>query len=185
MANHGARDWYRDGVAGHYAAHGDAYRNPHASIIDDAVAIALDRWQLDVSTVLDLAAGAGELTLAIRAVRAAATIVGCDPFTFAAYEAQTRQPCERLSFQDVAAGALGERSFSLVGCSFAMHLCSPSILPTLAITLAQRTPRLLILTPHKRPVIRADWGWRLHDEFVEKRVRVRLYESTLHSPTEA
>lgn len=184
MADGGARDWYRDGVAGHYAAHGEAYRNPHAEIIDEAVAIAIKRWQLNVSAVLDLAAGAGELTLAIRKARPDAALVGSDPFTFAAYEATTGHACERLSFEDVAAGALGERSFSLVGCSFAMHLCPTSILPTLAIALAQQSPQLLIVTPHKRPVIRSDWGWRMHDEFVEQRVRVRLYESSIHSPHE-
>ena len=185
MTKGGARDWYRDGVAGHYAGHGAAYRNPHASIIDDAVAIAIDRWSLDVSSVFDLAAGAGELTLSICSVRPAANVVGADPFTFAAYESQTGQSCERSTFEAIAAGALGERAFSLIGCSFAMHLCPPSVLPTLAIALAQRSTRLLILTPHKRPVLRATWGWRLHDEFVERRVRVRLYESTLHSSPEA
>lgn len=184
MPDGGARDWYRDGVGEHYAAHGADYRNPHAEIIDDAVAIAIERWKLDASNVLDLAAGAGELTLAIRAAAPTATIVGSDPFTFAAYESQTGQPCERWSFEHVAAGVLGDRSFSLVGCSFAMHLAPPSLLPPLAIALAQRSPRLLILTPHKRPAIRSDWGWTPAGEFVERRVRVRLYESTLHSPTE-
>lgn len=182
MKETGARDWYRDGVDHHYASHGESYRNPHAAIIDDAVALAIERWSLDVSNVLDLAAGAGELTLAIRNVRPAAKIVASDPYTFDAYRAQTGEFCKRWSFEDVARGELGLRSFSLVGCSFALHLCLASVLPTLAITLAQRSPTFLILTPHKRPTIREAWGWRLADEFVEQRVRVRRYESTLHSP---
>ena len=180
MADGGSRDWYRDGVAGHYAAHGEAYRNPHAAIIDDAIAIAFGRWPIDASNVLDLAAGAGELTLAIRKVRPDATIVGSDPYTAGAYRAQTGEWCKRWSFDDIARGGLGSHPFSLVGCSFAMHLCPPSVLPTLAIALAQRSPRLLIVTPHKRPTIRPAWGWTLAGELVERRVRVRLYESSLH-----
>lgn len=178
----GARQWYRDGVGEHYATHGASYRNPHASIIVGAVRLAFERFLLDASDALDLSAGAGELTLAIRAARPNASIVATDPYTSAAYESQVGQPCERFSFEQIAAGALRDRRFSLVGCSFAMHLCPPSLLPALAIDLAQRSPQLLILTPHKRPVIRDAWGWRPVGEFVEQRVRVRLYESTLHSP---
>ena len=67
-------------------------------------------------SLLDLAAGAGELTMAICArFRPTATVVGSDPFTFAAYEAQTGQPCERAGpsrTSHVTARSASERSRS-------------------------------------------------------------------------
>jgi len=80
---------------------------------------------------------------------------------------------------EVAAGALRGRRYSLVGCSFAMHLAAESLLPQLCLELAQAAPHLLILTPHKRPTLRPAFGWDLTDEFVHERVRTRLYASRL------
>lgn len=204
MAKHGARDWYEDGVADHYREHGASYRNPHATIIDRCLEVAVARWPLRLEHVLDLAAGAGEFTLALsRATRlppaAGPTqsigiagvrggqdvlpITACDAFTMRAYEAQTGLPCRQLTFEQIAAGALRGGSFALIGCSFAMHLCPPSQLPVLALELSQIGQQLMILSPHKRPIIRDGWGWRLLDSFTEQRVHVRLFESTIDSTT--
>lgn len=56
---------------------------------------------------------------------------------------------EPHSFEDVAAGALAGRNFTLVVCSFALHLLDESWLPALATQLALVSDALLILTPHK------------------------------------
>ncbi len=136
--------------------------------------------------MLDLAAGSGEITLAIRAVPRAdfpqtggATptlrISAIDPFTADAYRARTGLSCEQMTFEQIAEGALRGRSYSLVVCSFAMHLVDASRLPALCWELAQITPQLVILTPHKRPVLRAEWGWTLREEIMQDRVRARLY----------
>jgi len=82
-----------------------------------------------------------------------------------------------LSFEDVAAGALSGRKYSLVVCSFALHLCEPSRLPAVAYQLSLVAPALLILTPHKRPHLREEWGWNLDGEQVVERVRSRFYRS--------
>jgi SAM-dependent methyltransferase len=182
VSDQGARDWYDDGVASHYATHGASYRNPHEPIVNEIVALALARWTIDTYSVLDLCAGSGELTRAIRASHKQATVVGCDPFTFAAYERETGRPCERFDFAAIAGGAFRGRTYTLVGCSFAMHLCAPSLLPQLALELAQIAAHLLILTPHKRPVIHHEWGWQHVGEFVHRRVRSRLYASTMFGP---
>ena len=79
--------------------------------------------------------------------------------------------------EDVAAGALTGRHYSLTVCSFALHLADVSRLPLLAWQLAQISDALLIVTPHKRPDLRPEWGWRLVDEFVRDRVRARVYLS--------
>ena len=69
--------------------------------------------------------------------------------------------------------------------SFAMHLCEKSRLPALALQLSLISPAMLILTPHKRPNIRDEWGWKLQSEFVVQRIRARMYNSTnTHGSTE-
>jgi hypothetical protein len=138
--------------------------------------MAASRWPLDLSRVLDLAAGSGEATMALRDV-GAGTIEACDPYLFAQYERRVGQPCERFSFEDIAAGALAGREYALVVCSFALHLVEPSRLPKVCLQLAQIAPALLVVTPHKRPEIRAQWGWELAGEFVWARVRSRWYRS--------
>lgn len=179
-SNNSARDWYEDGVDDHYRLHGASYRNPHEPIVVDVVRRVFREWPtLDASNVLDLACGSGELSRAICAARPDAAMIGADPFTGDAYRTHTGPACEALSFEQIAGGALRGRSFSLIGCSFAMHLCPTSLLPMLTLELAQSSPDLLILTPHKRPHLRETWGYTLVGEFVEQRVRARHYRSNV------
>lgn len=179
QAMSGSRKWYEDGIAEHYSAYGPSYQNPHEPVLAACVKRACATWPLDLSNVLDLAAGSGELTRALLAVDQKATILGADPFTCEAYRRHTSPTCEQMSFEEIAAGSLRGRSFSLIGCSFAMHLCPISLLPQLCLELAQCSPALLIFTPHKRPVIKETWGWTIVGEFVEQRVRARLYASKI------
>lgn len=162
------------GVEGWYAAEGAAYRNPHEDAVVRALDAAVDAWRPDLSAVLDLACGSGEVTLALRA-RGAGRIDGVDPFTGPAFRERTGQEAEALTFADVAAGALEGRSWSLVVCSYALHLAEPSRLPGVAFALARVAPELWVLTPHKRPELR--WAWRLVDERVVDRVRARRYRA--------
>ena len=165
---HGCDAWYRK--------YGNEYRNPHEPIVALSLRNAVTRWKLDLSNVLDLAAGSGEVTLALREV-GASQITGVDPFTYEAYLGRTGTPAERISFEQIAACAMAGRRFSLIVCSFGLHLCERSRLPGLCLQLAQLAPKLLILTPHKRPNIEPRWGWRLENEFLLQRVRTRLYHS--------
>jgi len=158
-----------------YAEHGAEYANLHEEALRGVIRTAVERWRPDLSHVLDLACGSGEATLALRELGAQA-VAGIDPYTQAAYQARTGQAAEALSFEAIAAGALDGRRYSLIVCSYALHLAEPSRLPGIAWALAQVAPALLILTPHKRPVIRAEWGWRLEGEIVVERVRARGYK---------
>jgi hypothetical protein len=161
----GIRNEYeRDGVEGFYAARGAGYRNPHEGLIARAVGELVGACGLDVSRVLDLACGSGEVTLAVRAI--GGTAEGVDPYTGEAFAGRTGQGCEAMTFEEVAAGGLAGRTYSLVACSFAMHLVEASRLPGLCRALGEVAPAMLILTPHKRPVIRAEWGWALAGERV-------------------
>jgi len=169
------RSRYEDiGVEPFYRREGSDYRNPHEDAIGSLLSQIVPAWELDLSNVLDLAAGSGEATLALRRL-GAGRIAGIDPYTFEAYERRTGAAPERLTFADIAVGAIRDRRYSLVVCSFALHLCAPSRLPRVAQELSLISPALLIVTPHKRPVIRPAWGWTLKAESVVQRVRGRLY----------
>ncbi len=164
------------GVRGYYAQHGAQYRNPHEQSVARALAAAVHAWQPELSHVLDLACGSGEATLALQSL-GAARVDGVDPYTGSAYQARTGQAAEPFSFEAVAAGALDGRAYSLIVCSYALHLLQPSRLPQLAYTLSQIAPALLVLTPHTRPHLRGEWGWDLAGELVVERVRARYYHS--------
>jgi hypothetical protein len=164
------------GAQGYYEQFGATYRNPHEPIIADVIAYAVANWPVETSHVLDLACGSGEVTLALRA-QGVTQITGVDPYTGEAYRERTGQIALPHRFEEIASGVLTE-IYSLIVCSFAMHLVEESRLPTLCYTLAALAPDLLILTPHKRPQIKAAWGWQLREEIVIDRVRARWYHST-------
>lgn len=164
------------GVRAYYEGFGATYRNPHEAAIRTALRKAIAEWHLDLTgTVLDLACGSGEVTLLLREL-GSAHVQGIDPYTSAAYLERTGQPAERYTFEDIAAGALLGRRYGLIVCSFALHLVDESRLPLLAYQLAALSDTLLILTPHKRPHLKPEWGWQLNGEFVETRVRARWYQ---------
>ena len=166
------------GARGYYQKHGAEYRNPHEDTIAQVLREVVPRWRLDLAHALDLACGSGEATLVLREL-GATQVDGIDPYTGAAYLARTGQAAEPFDFAAIAAGALRGRRYSLIVCSFALHLAEASRLPLLAYELAQRAPHLLMLTPHKRPTLKSEWGWQLRAETLIERVRARCYESAI------
>jgi len=164
------------GPAEYYRRHGASYRNPHEVQVRSTLHAAVGAWSLDLEHVLDLACGSGEATLALWEA-GAARVDGVDPYTATAYQERTGQAAETLSFEAVAAGALEGRRYSLIVCSYALHLLDESRLPQTAYQMGRVAPALLVLTPHKRPQLREAWGWRLMGEQVVERVRARYYNS--------
>jgi SAM-dependent methyltransferase len=164
------------GVEGFYSQHGAHYKNPHEDDIERAIGMALSAYAPDTSRVLDMACGSGEVTRALveHGVKRGA-ITACDPYTGEAYVARCGGACEPWSFEEIAQGALGDEIYTLVVCCFALHLCPDSWLPRTCLALAQSATELWVITPHKRPDISPGWGWRLDDEFLYQRVRVRRY----------
>lgn len=166
---HGAEGYYRD--------HALEYENPH----EPQVRALLERnfYRLDCTgTVLDFAAGGGEVTLALRAL-GAADLAGCDPFTFALFEQKTGLPCLQYSFRDVLKNGLSAR-YSMIISSFALHLCPAKDLFPLTWNLFQAAPLLVVLTPHKRPELELLPGIALQwEDVVEnargKKVRIKAY----------
>lgn len=165
----------RYGAARYYQECGAQYRNPHEEACSAALAAARARWPLDLGNVLDLACGSGEMTIALRHAGCAA-VTGIDPYTGAAYAARTASEAEPLTFAQIAAGALEGRHYTLIVCSFALHLAEPSRMPLLSYRLSRCSGTLLVLSPHKRPLLRPEWGLALYEEFVVQRVHTRLYK---------
>jgi SAM-dependent methyltransferase len=159
-----------------YENFGAAYRNPHEGAIAKLVELSVDRWQLNCDRVLDLACGSGEVTLALHSL-GYQNISGIDPYTYAAYRERTGQEAETYSFEDIADGALSGRNYSLIICSFALHLVSISWLPLVIYQLSLITSSLVVITPNKNPNLKTEWGWMLLDEIAINRVRARLYQT--------
>jgi SAM-dependent methyltransferase len=172
------------GAGAYYEAHGAEYTNPHEPTVVAALSLALDGWRGEVLAAgpllrgLDLGCGSGEASHALAQWSGAAgcEIVAADPYTYEAYEKRMGQPAERWSFEDVAGGILDELPpFDICLGSFTLHLIEPSYLYTTLAALARSVRLLVVVTPHKRPIIDASTGWRAFGEIVHERVRVRLY----------
>lgn len=166
---YGAEDYYRK--------FGGDYENPHFPEIET---LLREHWpQLKVQgTVLDLAAGGGEVSRVLMALDHS-DLEGCDPYTGALYEKQTGKSCLPLSFKDIVKAGL-PRDYDLAICSFALHLCPEKDLFTLCWQIFQRCPRLVVITPHKRPAleqlpnVRLEWESDTKTE-KGKMVRLRVY----------
>jgi hypothetical protein len=167
------------GARKYYETSGGAYRNPHEAAVRKALQCAVRRWPLDLESVLDLACGSGEVTLTLAA-SGCRRIEGIDPYTHQAYRQRTGRVAETFTFEQIADGCLAGRRYSLIICSYALHLLSPSRLPGVLVQLALIAPSLLVITPHKRPEISPDWGWKLREELAADRVKARWYQSTCY-----
>ncbi len=166
------------GVEGYYQTHGATYRNPHEKQIH--VLLEDFRTELDFTKVLDLACGSGEVSL--KLLEFGATVSGIDPFTAEAYHKRTGLVAEPITFEQISDGILEERQYSLIVCSFALHLAAQSKLAVLCYQLARISPSLLILSPHKRPILKPEWGWELHSQKSFERVKGRLFRSAFLEP---
>lgn len=192
-------EYNRLGVQKYYEVHARDYRNVHYAEIIKAVDTLMQAYKesegfTDSLSVLDLACGSGEATLALQRWQAThlarsraiipttITIDGADPYTGPAYEDRTGKVAASFSFEDVAAGCLGEQQlqYDLCICSFAMHLIQDkSYLWCTLNALARSCTFLALLSPHKKPDVASSTGWLLEHETVEERVRVRLYRSNM------
>lgn len=177
MSDDGIRNAYaRMGVERFYQAHGATYRNPHEDAVIAGIGHCFETWSLDFEHTLDLACGSGEVTLAIMARQDDVQVDGVDPYTGEAYTERTGQPCHSLSFADIAMHGF-DAHYSVIVCSYALHLCPKSRLPGLLWQLSQASDTLVVITPHKKPEIKPQTGWILHDEVRLDGTRTRWYQT--------
>lgn len=167
------------GVEGYYRDHAMAYENPHLPEI--RTLLERNRARMDTNRVLDFAAGGGEVTRVLQDL-GVQDISGCDPYTAALYAQNTGQTCLPFSFKDVIRNGLPD-PYSVVICSFALHLCPAKQLFPLCWNLLQAAPLLVVLTPHKRPELESLPGIGLvWEDFAlterGKKVRCKAYQIT-------
>ena len=185
------------GVENYYIKHGDNYRNPHEIKITNALNKLLfnkqNEWikQINFEYILDLCCGSGEITMYLKQYLLKNKINnykidGIDPFTYNAYLKRTGITAYKYNFKDIQNGILwkilennddNNNYYSLIVCSYALHLCKISQLSSVCYCLSMVGHKLLIITPHKRPIIDEKMGWKLLFEGVNDKVRIRLYQS--------
>jgi len=167
------------GVKNFYQFHYDQYKNPHESIIHESIEFINNNWNIDFTKNLDLACGTGEVTNSLIKL-GYNNIDAVDAYSCKYYENETNKKCDIISFDDIIHGALDNKKYTTIICSFALHLLETSKLPIFLYKLSQISNQLLILSPHKRPEIREEWGWLLQNEMVINKVRTRLFDNIFY-----
>lgn len=162
------------GIDKYYELHKNDYYNPHADKIEYLLTKYITEYDIG-KNILDLCCGSGEVTKIIVKSMGDYNIEGLDKYTYDLYTKNTGLECLKMDFKDIVCGALKNKRYDTIICSFAMHLCEQSMLSMLLYQLSKISDTLIILTPHKRPEIK-QW-WKL--EYSEKYdgVTLRVYKS--------
>jgi SAM-dependent methyltransferase len=158
-------EYKRHGVDNFYRLHGSDYENPHRSIVESLILQAKDEWNLSGS-ILDLCCGSGEVSNVLKEF----DVEGIDPYTCELYMKNTRNNCIQMSFKDIVRFGLGKR-YDFIICSYAMHLCEPSMLAMLLYRIAESSNNLIIITPHKKP--------NCDGEFFKERTRMKKERTSI------
>lgn len=159
------------GIDEYYKQHSEDYTNPHYKTIEHILKNYIETYDIG-KNILDLCCGSGEITRILDSI-GNYNIEGLDPYTAPAYAKNTDKECYIYNFKDIVNGALENKKYDTIICSFAMHLCEESMLNNLLYQLSRITDILIILTPHKRPEINK-W-FKLKDEILYNKVRLRMY----------
>ena len=183
----GFREKYKEGVDLYYTDNGSAYINPHEVFMKPVLKDIIDSWikplypEQDLSpiTVFDLACGSGEAALVFQEA-GAKHITGCDPYTFEAFTKRTGLPVRKDTFLDISKGSLGlTKTYDVIVCSYALHLAPVSLMSQLCLSMALVAEYLFIVSPHKFPLMREEYGWELLHDTTVTRVHCRLFKSKL------
>jgi 2-polyprenyl-3-methyl-5-hydroxy-6-metoxy-1,4-benzoquinol methylase len=111
----------------------------------------LNNWSLDYSSVLDLAAGGGEISRFLIS-KGYDNIEGIDPYTHDLYKKVTGKECKKSTFEEIAMKGFN-KEYSTIFCSYALHLIEPSYLETFLWQVQRSCKDFIILSPNKRPYI--------------------------------
>ncbi|CAH6420175.1 Hypothetical protein KVN_LOCUS34 [uncultured virus] len=171
----GFRENYKNGIESFYKNNCNNYINPHFDDIKKTLNY-ISNIKLNSDPILDLCAGSGEITLGINDLFAN-EIIGSDPFTFDLYKKNTNKVVFDWSFDDIMNGCMENYSFSIIFCSYALHLCSKSKIKLVCLELSRRSKYLCIISPHKKPHISENMGWKLKNTNKYKKIHMRFYDS--------
>lgn len=126
------------------------YKNPHAKSIE--ILLRNNHNILPLENVLDLACGTGLVTNILQSL-GYLNITGLDPYLHEEYSTTTNCSCYNMSFKDIVINGLSQY-FSCIICSFALHLCEHSMLPSLLYRLSSISNTLVVISPSKFPIIK-------------------------------
>ena len=160
------------GIEGYYKLHSEDYNNPHINEIEYLIKES-KCIQYIGKNILDLCCGSGEITNILKNYEF--NIDGLDPYTAPAYIKNTGKECLIYSFKDIVQGALKNKSYDTIICSYAMHLCEESMLNNLLYQLSLIADTLIIITPHKRPEIKL-W-WKEIKSFKNNGITLKIYKN--------
>lgn len=163
------------GVEDFYKKKGKEYINPHLKDIEQSIKTIVDSGTVDLSNVLDLASGTGEVTNILNNL-GYYKIEATDPYMWKEYEDNTGYKCMKFSFSDIQKGELKNKKYSAVICSYALHLADKSILHDLFWELSMISDFLIIISPNRRPEVSED-SWELINNFVNGKSKNRIYTS--------
>lgn len=170
------RTEYEDlGVEDFYKKKGDKYFNPHLQYIKESIKKIVDKGTVDLSKVLDLAAGSGEVTNILNDL-GYYNIEATDPYLFKEYENNTGYKCMRYSFEDIQRGKIKNKKYSAIICSYGLHLADKSILHDLFWEMSMISDFLIIISPNKRPEVSKD-SWELEEKFIIGKSKIKIYIS--------
>jgi hypothetical protein len=166
------RKYYEDlGVQGFYTS-GIEYLNNHSSYVESL--LLENHKDLPLDNVLDLACGGGLVTKTLQSL-GYQRIEGIDPYLSHNYTAMTGCRCYELSFKDIIQNTLNTK-YSCIICSFALHLCERSMLPSLVWRLSEMATKLVVISPSKFPYIGKPGVERFSLTPEKKRVHYRVYD---------
>jgi hypothetical protein len=181
--NGGFRGIYQcDGVHEYYSSclqEQKIYSNPHRAKFVPIFEKIFKYMKISTLPILDLGCGTGESTLIIKNLQIPNELMGSDPYLFKAYSENTQCLSFSYSFDDIVEGTdveLRSRLFSMIICSYALHLCEN--VADLCLKLSYRAEYLCILTPHGLPIITEEMGWKAYWNFKYKNVKINIYITT-------
>lgn len=165
------------GVDDFYRKHGHNYQNPHQKDVHKQLQLVYDEGIFDICNVLDLCCGSGEVSSWV--IENGGNVTGCDPFTHEAYLQRIGVEPLRYSFEDIVNTPLPK--VQTIICSYALHLCHKSIFDVVCYRLAEACDKLVILTPHKKPVIQNFFDLQ-YDKWTTT-VKTKVYSSLINPIT--
>jgi 2-polyprenyl-3-methyl-5-hydroxy-6-metoxy-1,4-benzoquinol methylase len=154
-----------------YIEKASEYKNPHQKIIESLLEDYIISKSKD-SRILDLCCGDGLVTNYLKSI-GFKNIYGVDPYFQEIYQQKTKEVCYKKDFKEIVLSNDLEEC-DIIICSFALHLCEKSLLPQLLFKLSQIGEELVVITPHKNPVIKNSWS--MEREVMEERVRMRVFQ---------
>ena len=78
---------------------------------------------------------------------------------------------------DIISDCFEGKTFDCIICSYAMHLVKESLLHDFCNKLSEISRKLIIISPHKFPIMKESYGWKLEEATVQDKIHFRYFTS--------